>query len=77
MKEKFQNHKGRAGFQLLIVACVVWSALVLAPCVLAASASPASLPLDQFISKVQKSYHDVQAIRADFTQTYDAGGGSR
>lgn len=44
---------------------------------LGASAAAARLPLDQFITKVQSSYHDVNAIRADFTQTYDAGGGTR
>lgn len=43
----------------------------------AISAAAARLPLDQFITKVQSSYHDVKAIRADFTQTYDAGGGTR
>ena len=43
----------------------------------AVAASAIGLPLDQFITEVQKSYHDVQAIRADFSQTYDSGGGSR
>ncbi len=43
----------------------------------AASAAADMLPLDQFITKVQSSYHDVKAIRADFIQTYDAGGGTR
>lgn len=43
----------------------------------AASPAAAMLPLDEFIAKVQSSYHDVKAIRADFTQTYDAGGGTR
>jgi len=55
--------------------CMVCVAL--APGILPASTSGASLPLDQFINKVQASYHEVQALRADFTQTYDSGGGSR
>ena len=59
----------------LIAAAAVWSAL--APGLGAASASAASLPLDQYINRVQKSYHEVRAMRADFTQTYDSGGGSR
>ncbi len=49
----------------------------MAPGLRAASASTASVPLDQFITTVQKSYQGVQAIRADFTQTFDSGGGSR
>ncbi len=77
MKEKIQNNKHPGGFQLLIAVCVVWSALAMVPLLPAALGSPASLPLDQFINQVHKSYHDVQAIRAAFTQTYDAGGGSR
>jgi len=77
MKEKFQNHKTRAGFGWLIAVAVMWSVLAPAPCVLAAPASPASLPLDQYINRVQASYHEVRSIRADFTQTYDSGGGSR
>jgi outer membrane lipoprotein carrier protein len=56
----------------------VWSVLVMAGLAFsAASPAGAMLPLDEFIAKVQSSYHDVKAIRADFTQTYDAGGGAR
>ena len=40
-------------------------------------ASAAQLPLDQFIQKVQKSYHDVHALRAGFTQTREAQGETR
>jgi outer membrane lipoprotein carrier protein len=72
MQEKFQNSKKRAGFQLLIAVCVLWAAQ--APVI---SAPPAVQPLNQFINSVEKSYHDVRAIRAHFTQTYDSGGGSR
>lgn len=58
--------------------CVAWSVVMMASsALLGASAAAARLPLDQFITKVQTSYHDVKAIRADFTQTYDAGGGTR
>jgi len=56
---------------------MAWSALALMPALLSASVSPASLPLHEFIKKLQQSYHDVRAIRADFTQTYDSGGRSR
>jgi outer membrane lipoprotein carrier protein len=77
MEEKTQHNSRRAGFRLPAAMCAVWIAL-LAPASLAAtSASATSLPLDQFINKVQESYHDVRAIRADFTQTYDSGGASR
>jgi outer membrane lipoprotein carrier protein len=75
MKKPLQHNRRRARFQALAAACMVWGAIALG--VLPGLASPASLPLDQFISRVQTSYHEVQAIRADFTQTYDSGGGSR
>lgn len=77
MSEKFQGRKSRARFGSWVTACLGWAAMTFAPCALFASGSPASLPLDQFINRVEKSYHEVQAIRADFTQTYDSGGGSR
>jgi outer membrane lipoprotein carrier protein len=75
MKEKMQSNKRQVRFRFLIV---VWCVVMAAPSALSsASASAARLPLDQFITKVQSSYHDVKAIRADFTQTYDVGGGNR
>lgn len=55
----------------------MWGVLTLRPDISAASISPIRLPLDQFINRVQKSYHNVKAIRADFKQTYDSGGTSR
>ena len=75
MKEK--THRRPAGLQFLSIGCVFWSVLVIAPGLLAAPGSVSNVPLDQFITAVQKSYHGVQAIRADFTQTFDSGGGSR
>ena len=60
-----------------VAVCAVWTVLLVAQGLLAAPSAAASLPLDQFITRVQKSYHDVRAIRANFTQTYDSGGGSR
>ncbi len=75
MKKTFQHNRRRAAFQLLIAAGMVWGAL--APRILSASSPPANLPLNQFINRVQASYHEVRAIRADFTQTYDSGGRSR
>jgi len=78
MKEKIQSNSRQGRFRFLMGVCMVWCAVMAAPSlVLAASAPAARLPLDQFITKVQSSYHDVKAIRADFTQTYDAGGGTR
>ena len=77
MKEMAQFNKQASGLRLLIVLFVAWSGLAMARGFLAASASTTSVPLDQFITEVQKSYHGVQAIRADFTQTYDSGGASR
>jgi outer membrane lipoprotein carrier protein len=77
MKEKIQNNNRPRGIQFLAGVCVVWCALVLPPTLPAAPPAAASLPLEEFITRVQSSYHDVQAIRADFTQTYDAGGADR
>jgi outer membrane lipoprotein carrier protein len=77
MKENFRNNRRQGRFQFLAGVCVVWSALVVPPTLVAAPPGAANLPLDEFITKVQSSYHEVQAIRADFTQTYDAGGANR
>ncbi len=79
MKEFFPKSRRHINFQLVSAGFVVCSALALMPITLAASTPvPAtSLPLNQFISRVQQSYHKVRAIRAEFTQTYDSGGGSR
>jgi outer membrane lipoprotein carrier protein len=77
MKEKNQNNSRPRGIQFLAGVCVVCCALVVPPKLLAAPPGAANLPLDEFITKVQSSYHEVQAIRADFTQTYDAGGANR
>jgi outer membrane lipoprotein carrier protein len=77
MKEKTQSNRRLDGFQLLVTVCVAWVGLMTPPGLQTASATATGLPLDQFINKVQQSYHDVRAIRADFTQTYDAGGACR
>lgn len=77
MKEYSHSNKSRAGIWLIVA--MAWLVPAVTPNFVSASTSPAPtrLPLNQFINKVQKSYHDVRAIRADFTQTYDAGGTSR
>jgi outer membrane lipoprotein carrier protein len=74
-----KENRGKDSTGLLIVGMLCAALIVLAMTsrLRAAPASAISLPLDQFITEVQKSYHDVQAIRADFSQTYDSGGGSR
>ncbi len=78
MKEKIPSNSRQRRFRFLVSLCVVWSVVLVAPSALsAASAAADRLPLDQFISKVQSSYQEVKAIRADFNQTYDAGGGTR
>jgi outer membrane lipoprotein carrier protein len=77
MREKMRNNNRPRGFQSLVAVCAMWSALVLPAALLAGTPAGANLPLDQFITKVQSSYHGVRAIRAEFTQTYDAGGGTR
>lgn len=77
MKRKMQTIS-RCGFKLLIGLYAVGSVLLMGPSALSApSDNAAMLPLDEFITKVQRSYHEVKAIRADFSQTYDAGGGAR
>ena len=76
MNQKIRNNKHPEAFQLVAAVFAVLLLLSTLPAFLAAS-GVASMPLDQFVTEVQKSYHDVQAIRADFTQTYDSGGGSR
>lgn len=75
MKEKTRSNSRERRFRFLASLCVLWSVVGVAPPAFSAAAD--RLPLDQFITKVQSSYHDVKAIRADFTQTYDAGGGTR
>lgn len=87
MKEIFRDHKRFGGSYLTILLCIcVAVGLLTLPQSLSFAATESSasapsmtkLPLDKFITKVQKSYHEVKAIRAAFTQTYDAaGGGSR
>jgi len=79
MKENTEHSRG--GFRFLLGLCAVGSVLLVIPSALSApsasAATAAKLPLDEFITKVQSSYHDVRAIRADFIQTYDAGGAAR
>lgn len=72
MKGNYHTNKLRFGFLLLLVLCAGGSVLTSA-----FPATSASLPLNQFINRVEQSYHNVRAIRANFTQTYDSGGGSR
>ncbi len=75
MKESLR--KDSAGLLAVAMLCAALIVLLMGPGLRAEPASTSGVPLDQFITEVQKSYHDVQAIRADFTQTYDSGGGSR
>lgn len=77
MNKKMGNNSRLGGLQLLAALWAVLAALALPPALSAGQASAASLPLDEFITEVQSSYRDVEAIRADFTQTYDAGGANR
>lgn len=77
MREKTQGDSRWAWFQLAVAVCAVCIWLMNAPGLSATPATVSGLPLDQFINKVQKSYHEVRAIRADFTQTYNAGGTNR
>lgn len=77
MNKEIRNNSRLGGFQFLAAMCVVFIALALLPGLLAAQTPAAALPLDEFITRVQSSYHDVEAIRADFTQTYDTGGANR
>ncbi len=73
-----RSNKTRIGPGWTGAGCAVWFALMIAvPVVGAGPASTAGIPLDQFITKVQQSYRGVQAIRADFKQTYDSAGGNR
>lgn len=77
MNKEIWNNSLAGGLQLLVALCAVLIALALPPALRASQASAASLPLDKFINEVQSSYHNVEAIRADFTQTYDTGGATR
>ncbi len=52
-------------------------ALATLPGFLRAADSTTRLPLGEFIKAVQKSYHNVRALRADFKQTYVSGGRTR
>ena len=77
MRKRTQHDSRWTGLQPLVVACAVWIVLAIVPGLGGATTGAVGLPLDQFINKVQKSYHEVRAIRADFTQTYDSGGANR
>ncbi|TAM82796.1 MAG: outer membrane lipoprotein carrier protein LolA [Acidobacteria bacterium] len=77
MKEKFRTNNRRGRQHFLVASCAMWIALVMSSSLLASPPSDANLPLDKFITEVQNSYRDVEAIRADFTQTYDTGGAGR
>ena len=74
---KVNLRKQSAGLQAVAILCAALITLLMGQFLRAAAAPTSGVPLDQFINEVQKSYHNVQAIRADFTQTYDSGGGSR
>lgn len=77
MKETMPSNS-RSGLKFLIGLCAMGSVLLMVPSAISAPSSTAAmLPLDQFITRLQSSYHDVKAIRADFTQTFDEGGGAR
>lgn len=77
MDKKMGNDSLLGGLQLLAALWAVLAALALPPALGAGQVSAAGLPLDEFINEVQSSYRDVEAIRADFTQTYDTGGATR
>lgn len=51
--------------------------LAILPVVALGAGSVAQLPLGRFIKEVQRSYHQVHALRAHFTQTYTSGGRTR
>jgi outer membrane lipoprotein carrier protein len=77
MNKKMVNDSRLGGLYLFAALCAVFIALALPPALSAGQVSAAGLPLDEFINEVQSSYRDVEAIRADFTQTYDTGGATR
>jgi outer membrane lipoprotein carrier protein len=72
---KHSEFPGRT--HVLMVLAVIGFALAMLPGLLCGTTSLAQLPLDEFIKEVQKSYHDVHALRADFTQTYESGSRTR
>ena len=77
MKEFFKHDKAPGCPRALTLLAITWITLAIVPGLLQGAVSPTQLPLDQFIKAVQSSYHDVHALRADFTQTYVAGGRTR
>jgi outer membrane lipoprotein carrier protein len=77
MEKIFKHHKGLTGSCALKLLMVTSITLAIFSGVLPGTDSPPELPLDQFIKEVQKSYHDVRALRANFTQTYLSGGRTR
>ena len=75
---KASGHDQNEGcFRALKLLAVLGMALAALPGLLCGTTPPAQLPLDEFIKEVQKSYHDVHALRADFTQTYESGSRTR
>jgi outer membrane lipoprotein carrier protein len=77
MKKTSKHHKASLVSRALELLMVTGIALTVLPGLLPGAASPTALPLDQFIKEVQKSYHDVHALRADFKQTFESGGRTR
>ncbi|HVA00209.1 MAG TPA: outer membrane lipoprotein carrier protein LolA [Terriglobia bacterium] len=72
---KYDQSEGR--LHALKFLAVMGITLAMVPGLLRGAGSPDQLPLDEFIKEVQQSYHDVHALRADFTQTYVSGSRTR
>ncbi len=51
--------------------------LISLPCAAAKQGGSERLPLDSFLSKIQKTYRGTHALEADFTQTYSSGDRAR
>jgi outer membrane lipoprotein carrier protein len=77
MNNVIQHDRGAGCPRVLMFLAVIGIALATVPGLLRGSDAAAQLPLDEFIKEVQTSYHDVHALRADFTQTYVSGSSTR
>ncbi|MCL5005052.1 MAG: outer membrane lipoprotein carrier protein LolA [Acidobacteria bacterium] len=77
MKKSFKNDKALTWLRALTILAIAWITLAMVPGSLPGSVLPTQLPLNQFIKAIQKSYHNVRALRADFEQTYVSDGRTR
>ncbi len=77
MEKKRKSPERRIVLRAMGLSVMGGIVLAILPGVVLGAGSVAQLPLGRFIKEVQKSYHQVHALRAHFKQTYTSGGRTR